>query len=161
MIIGAVIECLEQIAPVNLQEDYDNAGLLIGSGNDECTGVLVTLDVTETTIDEALRSKCNLVVAHHPIIFRGLKKLNGKNYVERVVLAAIKNNLAVYAIHTNLDNVLAGVNFKIAQKINLHNLRTLSPKDSMLRKLVTFCPKANAAAVRTALFEGGAGSIGK
>jgi len=161
MNIRAVTECLEQVAPVHLQEDYDNAGLLIGNGKEECTGVLVTLDVTEETIGEAVRKKCNLVVAHHPVIFRGLKRLNGKNYVERVVLAAVKSDVAVYAIHTNLDNVLEGVNFKIAQKINLQHLRTLSPRDGLLRKLVTFCPTADAPGVRKALFEAGAGSIGK
>ncbi len=100
-IIG-VIEWLENFAPLSLQEDYDNAGLLIGNNQDECTGIITTLDVTEKVLEEAVNNKCNLIVAHHPVIFKGLKKLNGANYVERTVISAIKNNIAVYAIHTNL-----------------------------------------------------------
>lgn len=161
MKIKEVVDCLENIAPTALQEDYDNAGLLIGSETDECNGILTTLDVTEDIIKEALQNKCNLIVAHHPIIFKGLKKLNGKNYVERVVMEVIKNNIAVYAIHTNLDNVLNGVNEKIAQKINLKDTEVLSPKENTLKKLVTFVPKVHAAKVRDALFMAGVGMIGK
>ena len=160
MKIKEVITCLESIAAKSLQEDYDNAGLLTGSINADCLGVLTTLDVTEATITEALQKKCNLIVAHHPVIFRGLKKLNGNNYVERTVIAAIKNDIAIYATHTNLDNVLNGVNMKIAGKLNLQNLQILSPKENTLKKLVTFVPQKNAASVRDALFAAGAGSIG-
>ena len=159
MKISEVISCLEDFAPLSLQEDYDNAGLVIGDAKGECNGILTTLDVTEEVVAEAIRRKCNLVVAHHPIIFKGLKKLNGKNYVERSVIAAIKNEVAVYAIHTNLDNVVNGVNHKIAQKINLQNIQVLSPKEGTLKKLVTFCPLANAEEVRNALFKAGAGTI--
>ncbi|MEP6951791.1 MAG: Nif3-like dinuclear metal center hexameric protein [Ginsengibacter sp.] len=161
MKISDVIKCLADFAPVSLQEDYDNAGLLIGSADDECSGIITTLDVTENVIHEAIQKKCNLIVAHHPIIFKGLKKLNGKNYVERCVIAAIKNNIAVYAIHTNLDNVINGVNQQIVQKLDLQNTKVLSPKEDMLKKLVTFCPKKNAGEVRNTLFKAGAGMVGK
>jgi len=161
MKISEVIKCLENFAPLSLQEDYDNAGLLIGNADDECAGILTTLDINEEVIVEALKKKCNLIVAHHPIIFKGLKKLTGKNYVERSVIAAIKNNIAVYTIHTNLDNVVNGVNQKIAQKLNLQNTEVLSPKEETLKKLVTFSPEKNAEEVRNALFKAGAGMVGK
>src|ERR1700755_3301911 len=119
MKIADITDCLESIAPSFLQEDYDNAGLLTGSYTWECTGVLTTLDATEAVVFEAIAAKCNLIVAHHPIVFRGLKKINGKNYIERAVIAAIKNDIAIYAIHTNLDNVMAGVNGKIADRLGL------------------------------------------
>lgn len=159
MKISDVIRCLEDFAPLSLQEDYDNAGLLIGDAKTDCNGILTTLDITEKVVAEAVSRNCNLIVAHHPIIFKGLKKLNGKNYVERSVIAAIKNDVAVYAIHTNLDNVVNGVNHKIAQKLNLQNIQVLAPKEGTLKKLVTFCPIANAEEVRNALFEAGAGTI--
>ncbi len=155
-----VLECLENFAPLSLQEDYDNAGLLIGNGQDECSGIITTLDVTEKVVEEAVKKKCNLIVAHHPIIFKGLKKLNGTNYVERTVISAIKNNIAVYAIHTNLDNVVEGVNFKIAEKLALQNIQVLLPKEKILKKIVTFAPKENATEVRNALFTSG-GKLGK
>jgi len=134
MIIGEIIQHLEIFAPVYFQEGYDNAGLIVGDGSSECTGIITSLDATEAVIDEAISKKCNLVVAHHPIIFRGLKKLNGKNYVERTILKAIKNDIAIYAIHTNLDNVKKGVNKKIAEKIGLQNLQMLQPKENILKK---------------------------
>ena len=161
MKIREVIECLEKYAPLNLQESYDNAGVIIGDASDECSGIITTLDVTEDVIHEAIEKKYNLIVAHHPIIFKGLKKLNGKNYVERCVISAIKNNIAIYAIHTNIDNVINGVNQKIAQKLNLQNNKILSPKEGMLKKLVTFCPQNNAAEIRDVLFNAGAGVVGK
>jgi len=161
MKIAEVIKCLEDFAPVSLQEGYDNAGLIIGNADGDCKGIITTLDVTEEVIAEAVSKKCNLIVAHHPIIFKGLKKLNGKNYVERSVMAAIKNNIAIYAIHTNLDNVINGVNYKIAQELNLQNIEVLSPKENTLKKLVTFSPNASAEEIRTALFNAGAGTIGK
>jgi dinuclear metal center YbgI/SA1388 family protein len=161
MKIAEVAECLENYAPLSLQEDYDNAGLLIGSADEECTGILSALDVTEEIISEAAQKKCNLIVAHHPIIFKGLKKLNGKNYAERTVISAIKNNISVYAIHTNLDNILQGVNNKIAQKLDLQDIAILSPKRELLKKLITFSPIDYSEKVRNALFEAGAGSIGK
>ncbi len=120
---------LEQTAPLHLQENYDNAGLIVGNPQTEISGVLFCLDSTEAVIEEAVRLGCNMVVAHHPIIFRGLKKINGKNYVERTVIEAIRNDVAIYAIHTNLDNVLQnGVNERIARQLGLTNLQILSPK---------------------------------
>lgn len=129
MTIQTIIDHLEQIAPPNYQESYDNAGLIVGYPMDEVKGILTCLDSTEAVLDEAISKGCNLVIAHHPIVFRGLKKINGSNYVERVVLKAIKSNIAIYAIHTNLDNVYYnGVNAKIAEKIGLINTKILAPK---------------------------------
>lgn len=151
---------LEQLAPLAYQESYDNAGLIVGDPTAEITGVLVTLDATEAVIDEAIAKGCNLVVAHHPIVFKGLKKLNGRNYVERAVIKAIKNDVALYAAHTNLDNVVGGVNFKIAQKLGLQDVQILAPKTGVLTKLVTFVPTANTQQVLDALHAAGAGQIG-
>ena len=161
MRISEVVACLEAYAPLAFQEDYDNSGLLIGSETQECKGILTTLDITEEVIAEAISKNCNLIVAHHPLIFKGLKKLNGKNYVERCTIAAIKNDVAIYAIHTNLDNVIDGVNKKIAEKLQLRNITILSPKENVLKKLVTFAPNKNADEIKNALFNAGAGSIGK
>lgn len=151
---------LESIAARAYQESYDNSGLLTGNPTDEVNGILVTLDCTEEVVQEAITKKCNLIVAHHPIIFKGLKKLTGSNYVERTILKAIKNDIAIYAIHTNLDNVYTGVNRKIAEKIGLSNLKILAPKSDVLMKLVTFIPNEQAETVLHALYEAGAGRIG-
>jgi dinuclear metal center YbgI/SA1388 family protein len=156
-----IIRVLENTAPLSLQESYDNAGLLTGNSGWECSGILCTLDATEAVILEAKNRGCNLVVAHHPIIFGGLKKINGKNYVEKTVIAAIKNDIAIYAIHTNLDNILAGVNNQIADRLGLLNRQVLLPKAGQLMKLHTFVPVAHAEKVRSALFEAGAGNIGE
>jgi len=155
-----IVSYLEMLAPPAYQEEYDNAGLIVGHGND-LTGVLVTLDCIEEVIEEAIQRGCNLVVAHHPIVFKGLKRFTGKNYVERSVMKAIKNDVAIYAIHTNLDNMSTGVNHKISQLLELSNTRILSPKPGTLAKLYTFAPKESAGQVRQALFNAGAGSIGK
>ncbi len=160
MKIAAILDILETVAPLSLQEAYDNAGLLTGDKEWECAGVLCTLDVTEAVLEEAIAKKCNLIVAHHPIIFAGLKKINGKNYVERTVIKAIKNDIAIYAIHTNLDNIKQGVNGKIASLLQLENQQILSAKTGLLRKLYTFVPEARAGQLRTALFTAGAGNIG-
>jgi dinuclear metal center YbgI/SA1388 family protein len=160
MTINEVTRFLETIAPLSLQEGYDNAGLLTGSLGWECTGIITALDVTEAVVLEAVEKNCNLVVGHHPIIFGGLKKINGKNYVEKAVIAAIKNDIAIYAIHTNLDNVLQGVNGKIADMLGLVNRQVLLSKPGLLKKLMVFVPLAQAAAVRNAVFEAGAGHIG-
>jgi dinuclear metal center YbgI/SA1388 family protein len=161
MKIQDIIQVLEAKAPPALQESYDNAGLLTGQPGWECTGVLCTLDATEDVILEAKSRKCNLVVAHHPIIFGGLKKINGKNYVERTIIAAIKNDMAIYAIHTNLDNVRQGVNDRIADRLGLENRQVLSAKPGQLMKLYTFVPVAQTQQVREALFGAGAGNIGE
>ncbi|GAB3959840.1 Nif3-like dinuclear metal center hexameric protein [Spirosoma harenae] len=151
---------LEAFAPLAYQESYDNAGLLVGDPTTEITGVLVSLDATEAVVDEAIAKGCNVIVAHHPIVFKGLKKLNGKTYVERTVIKAIKHDIAIYATHTNLDNVAGGVNFKIAEKLGLQNVRILVPKSQVLSKLVTFVPVADTQRVLDALYAAGAGQIG-
>lgn len=151
---------MEQWAPLAYQESYDNSGLLVGDPSIEITGVLVTLDATEAVIDEAIAKGCNVIVAHHPIIFKGLKKLTGKNYVERTVIKAIKNDVALYAVHTNLDNVTGGVNFKIAQQLGLQNVQILASKAQTLTKLITFVPMADTQRVLDALHAAGAGQIG-
>jgi dinuclear metal center YbgI/SA1388 family protein len=160
MKITEIITMLEEFAPTALQEHYDNAGLITGSMDWECTGILCTLDAIEAVVNEAKALNCNLIVGHHPIIFKGLKKINGKNYVERTIINAIKNDIAIYAIHTNLDNVIEGVNNEIADKLNLHNRRVLSPKENTLMKLYTFIPVTHAEKVRNAIFSAGAGNIG-
>ena len=160
MKIAEITGHLEAIAPLAYQEDYDNAGLLTGSNTWECTGILTTLDATEAVVHEAISRNCNLIVAHHPIIFRGLKKITGKNYIEKTVIAAIKNDIAIYAIHTNLDNMWNGVNGKIADQLGLINRQILLPKPSTLKKLFTFVPPAHLEQVRDAVFHAGAGVIG-
>ena len=159
MILTEIINYLETIAPSSLQESYDNAGLIVGNSSSTVHKALICLDSTEEIVDEAIEQKADLIIAHHPIIFKGLKKLNGKNYVERVVMKAIQHNIAIYAIHTNLDNVMVGVNNKIAEKLGLRNCKILSPKNNQLKKLVTFVPKAHADDVRKALFDAGCGTI--
>ncbi|MFI5163890.1 MAG: Nif3-like dinuclear metal center hexameric protein [Bacteroidia bacterium] len=127
MRIKTITSYLESIAPLSLQEEYDNSGLIIGNEDNEVIGALICIDCTETVIDEAIKKKCNFIISHHPIIFRGLKKITGKNYVERVVLKAIQNNISIYAIHTNLDNVIQGVNKKICDKLGLSDCKFLLP----------------------------------
>jgi dinuclear metal center YbgI/SA1388 family protein len=160
MQIAEVIQFLESIAHPSLQESYDNAGLITGSAGWECSGIICSLDATEEVIKEAIDKKCNLVVAHHPIIFSGLKKITGKNYVEKTIITAIKNDIAIYAIHTNLDNVLQGVNGKLAEKIGLQEISPLLPKAQTLKKLYTFVPSGKIEEVRNAIFIAGAGYIG-
>jgi dinuclear metal center YbgI/SA1388 family protein len=158
--IKDVTDYLETWAPRSLQESYDNAGLITGNSSMPVTAVLVSLDCTESVVEEAIERGCNLIVAHHPIVFKGLKKLTGSNYVERTVIKAIKNDIAIYAIHTNLDNVLTGVNHKICEKIGLIDRQILVPRKDTLCKLVTFVPKDNAEQVLAALYQAGAGQIG-
>jgi dinuclear metal center YbgI/SA1388 family protein len=160
MQIADVTSFLESLAPLSLQEQYDNAGLLTGDNSWNCKGILCSLDATEAVVQEAISNNCNMVVSHHPIIFGGLKKINGKNYVEKAVIAAIKNDIALYAIHTNLDNLIGGVNGKMADKLALQNRSVLAPRESVLKKLYTFVPVAEAEKLRSAIFEAGAGHIG-
>lgn len=160
MLINELTSYLESIAPLALQENYDNAGLLTGNLQTEISSVLISLDCTEAVVEEAIQKKCNIIISHHPIIFSGLKKITGSNMVERTVIKAIQNNIALYAIHTNLDNIANGVSYAIAEKLGLVNIKVLSPKKQLLRKLVTFCPVAAEENVRTALFQAGAGHIG-
>ncbi|QCK15839.1 Nif3-like dinuclear metal center hexameric protein [Mangrovivirga cuniculi] len=158
--IKDVINYLETWAPPSLQEGYDNSRLIVGNPSDEISNVLITLDCVEEVVEEAIEKGANLIIAHHPIVFKGLKSLTGKNYVERTVIKAIKNDIAIYAIHTNLDNVVTGVNAKLAEKIGLSNLKILQPKNNNLQKLVVFVPESHAEKVLTAMGEAGAGQIG-
>lgn len=160
MKLQEIITYLENIAPLAFQENYDNCGLLTGSPEMTIQAALITLDCTEAVVDEAICIGANLIVTHHPIIFNGLKKINGKNYVEKTIIKAIQHNIAIYAIHTNLDNVQNGVNAEIAKRIGLQNCQILAPKHGLLKKLVTFIPEANVEEVTQAIFNAGAGHIG-
>ena len=160
MIVQDVINHLEELAPLAYAEDFDNVGLLVGSKTQEVTGVLVTLDTLEAVVDEAIDANCNLIVSFHPIIFKGLKKLTGKNYVERVVMKAIKHDIAIFSIHTALDNALQGVNDMICNQLELTNKRILIPQSETIKKLTTYVPKDEAEQLRSALFKIGAGHIG-
>lgn len=160
MKVKELLNYLEEICPLSYQESYDNCGLIVGDKEKNIAGVLLCLDSTEDVLKEAVKLKCNLIIAHHPILFSPIKKITGKTYSERALIYAIKHDLCIYAMHTNLDNIQLGVNHKIAQKIGLKNLTTLVPKQGLLRKLVTFCPINKANDVRMALFAAGAGKIG-
>ena len=158
MHLHTLIDSLERLAPRSFQEGYDNSGLLVGNPAAEVRGVLVCLDATEAVIVEALERGCNVVVAHHPIVFKGLKTFTGRTYVERVVMDAIRYDVALYAIHTNLDNVRAGVNAKIAERIGLHHTTILQPKKGIIKQLSTYVPIAHLSTVRAALFAAGGGT---
>ena len=160
MIVQDVINHLEDLAPLAYAEDFDNVGLLVGDKTQKVTGILVTLDTLETVVDEAIQENCNLIVSFHPIIFKGLKKLTGKNYVERVVMKAIKHDIAIFSIHTALDNALQGVNDMICNQLGLIHKRILIPQSETIKKLTTYVPKKEAEQLRTALFKAGAGHIG-
>src|ERR1700733_13107685 len=157
MKLSQLTSYLESIAPLAYQEDYDNAGLIVGEPDQDIYGALISLDCTEAVVDEAIGTDCHVIISHHPIVFRGLKKFNGKTYVERVVEKAIRNNIAIYAIHTNLDNVITGVNARICETLELDNCRVLAPKPGLLKKLITYVPVSHANEVRNAIFEAGAG----
>ncbi len=158
--IKDIANALEMFAPLPLQEGFDNSGLQIGLTEAEVTGVLLCLDVTEKVVDEAVMSGCNLIVSHHPLIFSPLKRITGSNYVERCVLKALANGIAIYASHTNMDSVQGGVNYRIAEKLGLQNVRILAPKGDALLKLAVYVPVLHADVVREALFGAGCGNIG-
>ncbi|MHB0754168.1 Nif3-like dinuclear metal center hexameric protein [Polaribacter sp. M15] len=160
MIIKDITNYIEEIAPLNYAEDFDNVGLLVGNYNTTVSGILVTLDTLEETVEKAIANNCNLIISFHPIIFSGLKKLNGTTYVERVVLKAIKNDIAIYATHTALDNSKVGVSAKIAEVLGLNNTKILIPKKGIIKKLNTFVPAENKEELKSALFAAGAGNIG-
>ncbi|MFY8182549.1 MAG: Nif3-like dinuclear metal center hexameric protein [Flavobacterium sp.] len=160
MKIKEILTILEEMAPLAYAEDFDNVGLLVGNQNDEAIGVLVCHDALESVIDEAIAKKCNLVVCFHPILFSGLKKITGKNYVERAVLKAIKNDIAIYAVHTALDNHKNGVNKIFCNALGLKNTKVLVPKQNFIQKLITYTIPENVEKVRNALFDAGAGKIG-
>ncbi len=159
MQIADVISIIEQEVPLNYAEGFDNVGLLVGDKTEDLKGILVTLDTTEAVVDEAIAKGCNFIFSFHPIIFKGLKSLTGKTYVERTVLKAIQNNIAIYAIHTALDNSIIGVNKMICNQLNLINTEILIPQKNTLKKLTTYVPKSEAETLRTALFNEGAGTI--
>lgn len=160
MKVKDVASILEELAPLSYSEDFDNTGLLIGDINADITGVLVTLDTLEDVIDEAISSNCNLIVSFHPIVFSGLKKITGSNYVQRVAAKAIKNDIAIYATHTALDNSWNGVNAMICEKLELKNKQILIPKKRTIKKLITYAPTGLTSKIRNALFAAGAGEIG-
>lgn len=160
MQVSDVLSLLNQWAPLCYSEDFDNTGLLVGHPESEVKGILVSLDTLENVIDEAISKDCNLVVSFHPIIFSGLKSLEPKDYVSRTVVKAIKNDIAIIAIHTALDNMPHGVSWGMAQALALQNTRVLLPKQDVLFKLITYVPQQSATQVRNALFETGAGALG-
>ncbi len=158
--ISELIQKIENLAPFSYQESYDNSGLIVGDYNQKISSALITLDTTEEIVDEAIKMGANLIISHHPIVFRGLKSLTGRNYVEQTVIKAIKNDIAILAVHTNLDNILKGVNSEICKKLNLKNCKILLPKGEILKKLVTFVPTKYAEKIKTEIFKAGAGNIG-
>jgi dinuclear metal center YbgI/SA1388 family protein len=160
MKIKDILVILEEMAPLAYAEDFDNVGLLTGNKEDETTGILVCHDALEAVISEAIAKKCNLVVCFHPILFSGLKKITGANYVERTIIKAIKNDIAIYAVHTALDNHPKGVNHIFASALGLNSIKILIPKPNYIRKLITYTIPENAEEVRNALFDAGAGTIG-
>ena len=160
MNVKQITDYIEELAPLAYAEEFDNVGLLVGDYNTEVKGILITLDTLENTIDEAISKKCNLIVSFHPIIFNGLKKINGKSYVERVVIKAIKNDIMIYATHTALDNSHNGVSAKMCEVLGLTNKRVLIPQKGNIKKLTTYVPIQNAEKLRNSLFEAGAGNIG-
>ena len=158
--IKDILKEIEKLAPLPLQEGFDNAGVQVGNVNQTATGALLCLDITEAVIEEAIELGYNLVIAHHPLMFKPFKSLTGANYVERCIIQACKHDLVLYSAHTNLDNAVGGVNYKLAELLGLQNVRILSPRKGNLLKLVTFVPEESAEMVRTTLFHAGAGSIG-
>jgi dinuclear metal center YbgI/SA1388 family protein len=160
MKLSEIISVIESFAPLAYQENYDNSGLILGDPSMKINKALITIDVTEEVIDEALNNGANLIISHHPPIFNAIKKITGNSYTERLIIKAIKNTLAIYSAHTNIDNIEQGVNLKICQKLHLNNPRILRPLAGELRKIVTFVPLSHADEVRKALFNAGAGHIG-
>lgn len=160
MTTGHIISPLEAFAPVALQESYDNCGLIIGSALDECTGAMLTVDCTEAVVEEAIAKGCNLIIAHHPLIFKGVRRLNGRTNQERAILTAIRNNIAVYACHTCLDSAPGGVSQRMARMLDLDNVVPLEQPEGKLLKLTVYVPEADAEHLRLALADAGAGEIG-
>lgn len=160
MNVKEILSLLNDFAPFHYSEDFDNTGLLVGDPSATATGILVTLDTLENVVDEAIQANCNVIVSFHPIIFKGLKKITGKTYVERVTLKAIKNDINIIAVHTALDNSFQGVNAKICDQLGLENREILIPMKGTIKKLTTYVPNKNAQDLKQALFSVGAGSIG-
>jgi dinuclear metal center YbgI/SA1388 family protein len=161
MKLKQILSAFDDHAPFSLQEDYDNSGIQFGDPESEVTRGLVCIDITEEIVEEAIEKKCDLIISHHPLIFKGIKKLTGRHYTERVLIEAIRSHINMISVHTNLDSVIAGVNMKLAQKIGLKDLMVLQARKGLLKKLVTFCPTDHAEKVRAAIFKAGAGVIGE
>ncbi len=167
MKISEIVKFLETIAPPSLQEDFDNSGLIVGSQEDEVNSVLLCLDLIPEIVEEAIQNKCQLIITHHPIIFKGIKSINSRTYPGNVIYKAIQHNMSIYAMHTNFDNIFKGVNYSLAQQLELNELQILKPRKAVLKKLVVFCPDIKLSdgsyvpgMVRNAMFEAGAGHIG-
>ena len=160
MKVKDIIKCIENIAPLELQESYDNSGLIIGDAESKVSKALICIDVTENVIEEAIKNKCNLILSHHPLIFKKINKITNDHYTGRCIIKAVQHNISVYAAHTNLDSVKGGINSMLCEKIGLINTKILKSKKDILKKLVTFCPLNKADVVRKALFDCGAGHIG-
>ena len=160
MKIKGIINSIESLAPLQLQESYDNSGFLVGDYETEFTRAIVSIDITEDVIDEAINKSCNLIISHHPLIFGKLSKIAANTATGKCIIKAIKNDIAIYAVHTNIDNVANGVNAKLCEKLGITNCKILKPKKNILKKLITYCPTDKAEAVRSALFGAGAGNIG-
>lgn len=158
--IAAIIATIEQAAPLALQESWDNCGVQVGDTSQPSHGALVAIDITEELLDEAIARGINLIIAHHPLLFKSIRSLTGRDYVERCLIKAIRHNIVLYAAHTNLDSVFGGVSFRMAEKLGLKQVKVLQPKELMLLKLVTFVPPQQAEGVRDALFAAGAGAVG-
>lgn len=161
MKLKEICSYLNSVIPLSFQEGYDNSGLQIGMTDQEITGALLTLDVTEDVIREAVNTGCNLIISHHPVIFSGIKRISGESACERIIFSAIRNNMAIYSAHTNLDVLNEGVSMKMAEKLGLKNVKVLNPIKNKLMKLVTFIPDSHYHQVTESIFEAGAGVIGK
>lgn len=155
-----LFNAIEREIPLSWQENYDNCGLQIGNPDDEIRGIVYTLDITPEVISQAVSERCNVVISHHPFIFQGLKNINLANTNGQIIETCIRENITIYSAHTNFDKHPSGVSAALANAIGLDNPEILSPENGMLKKLVTYCPEAQAESVRNALFSAGAGHIG-
>ena len=160
MKINQVCELLEGIAPLGYAEDFDNVGLIVGDKNNEVEGILICHDALESVIDEAIKLKYNLIICFHPIWFEPIKRLNGSNYVEKSIIKAIQNNIAIYALHTALDNHNNGVNKILCDQLEIKNPKILVPKSNFIHKLTVHTTAENVEQLKKGLFEAGAGNIG-
>ncbi|MDC0584342.1 Nif3-like dinuclear metal center hexameric protein [Bacteroidales bacterium] len=160
MKLKEIVQCFNEFAPFSYQEPYDNAGIQYGDPETEITGALLSLDITEEIINEAISKKINLVVSHHPLLFSDLKKITGGDFVQKALIKAIKNDICILSVHTNIDAVKAGVNGKISEKLGLKNYEILQPTNGVLNKVVVYAPHAHSEAVKEAMFTAGAGHIG-
>lgn len=158
--VREVIQVIEGFAPLSYQESYDNSGLQIGDKGCKVMGILLCIDVTEDVVEEAVNIGANLIISHHPLIFSGIKRITGNNYIEKTIIKAIKSDISVYSCHTNIDNISPGVSFRMGTKLGLTKMRVLRPLSGNLCKLVTFVPNSHTEGVRNAIFEAGAGHIG-